>query len=253
MPPAKTKKPKDNECGLKMYYQPIFYPMFGKTVGYEALIRLVDKELHFVSPSVFIPIAEKSGLNLALGNWIFEDVCRTIDKMVNKEIPFEYISVNVSVKHFKKKDYIFDLLKITRSMGIDNSHLCLEVPEDAFKSGIDAVLEKMQELQVLGFKVAIDGYNGNVVIPSRLDEIPADIIKIDKELTDRIMIDKNAREKVAVIAKRIIELKMEPIALAVEDKNQQKMLTEMGFKKMQGFLFGKPIQDKDILKPKPAK
>jgi len=250
-----TKKPKDNDLGLKLYYQPIIETMFNKTVGYEALIRLVDKELHFISPGVFIPIAEKSGLNVALGNWIIEETCRTVAKMEKKGIEFEYISLNVSVKHLKKKDYVTDLIKILDENDTHPSKICLEIPEDAFSTdaGSEAVVEKMYVCKNHGFKLAIDDYAGFYLPLSKLDTIPTDIIKLDKAMTDKILIDPKTCDSVESAVKQSVKLGIDVIAKAVEDTKQQKLLESMGCKKMQGYLFGKPVKDRAILYPKTIK
>ena len=246
----KARKPKDSEVGLKMYYQPIIQPMFGKTVGYEALIRLIDKELSFVSPSLFIPIAEKAGLNTALENWIFEETCGTLQKMVKKGIEFEYISINVFVKHLKKKTYISELLSIAEETGAPTDRLCLEISEDSFKTNKEAIVERMFELKKAGFKLAIDDYSANYVPLSKLDTIPTDIIKLDKNIADRIVIDKKVEEDTAGIIKQAQILGIDVIAKAVEEQKQQLLLMGLGCQKMQGFLFGEPMKDRDVLNPK---
>ena len=251
----KEKKPKSNETGLKMYYQPVIATMFDKVVGYEALIRLIDKELHFISPGIFIPIAEKSGLNVALGNWIFEETCNTLQKMVKKGIDFEYISLNVSVKHLKKKEYVPDLLAIVNEIGADPGKLGLEIPEDAFNTvaGTEATIERIHELKHYGFKVSIDDYGSDYLSLSSLESIPVDSVKLDKTLTDKMGIDAKVREKLETIIRTTADMNIDAIAKTVEDEKQKKMLSEMGCRKMQGYLFGKPVKERDILYPKVKK
>ena len=247
------KSTKKNDSGLMMYYQPIQNVTFGKAIGYEALIRLVDKEFHFISPGVFIPIAEKNGLDTALSTWILEEICKTAKKMMEKEIPFEYISMNVSVKHFKKKDYIPQLVSVLEEIGVPAEKLCLEIPEDAFDKTSATIINKMNLLKESGFTLAIDNYSAAGVSLNKLTSIPADIVKLDKALTDRMLIEENAIEKVEDIISTAESAGMEVVANAVEDKNQQVKLAELGCEKMQGFLFGKPVKEREIIYPKTAK
>jgi len=248
-----TPKPRDSECGLKLYYQPIVQPMFGKTIAYESLIRLIDKELHFLSPAVFMPIAEKSGLNAALGNWVVEESCRTLNKMAAKGIDIDYISLNVSTKHFQKKDFISDILKICEKTNVPRNKICMEISEFAMVNKGSLTLQKMEELHEHGFLVAIDDFGGEFAALSKLGKVPAHILKLDKRFVDNIVIDQKSRDVTESIIELALKLDLEVVAKGVEDSLQQKTLMQMGCQKMQGFLFGKPVKDRDILYPKKKK
>lgn len=253
--PKKTtrKKTNDNDLGLKLYYQPIVQPAFSKIIGYEALIRLIDKELHFISPGVFIPIAEKSGLNIQLGNWVIEETCGAIQKMQKKEIPFEYISLNVSTKHFQRKVFVTELLKIVEEHDVLPEKLCFEVDESSLTSRTAVTINKMKELQDLGFKIALDNYSGDYINIAELASIPANILKIDKRIISRIVIDPKSKSACEDIIENALDLKLDIVANAVEDSVQQKLLMQMGCQKMQGFLFDEPLKERDILYPKKKK
>ncbi len=248
--PKKARKPRDSECGLKLYYQPIVQPMFAKTIGYEALIRLVDKEMRFLSPAVFIPIAEKSGLNIALGSWVFEEACRTIIKMQKKNIKFDYISVNVSKKHMLKKDFSTDLVKIIEKYEVTPDKLCLEISEFDMINKSASIMTRMHDLQKLGFRIAIDDFGGGFATISKLGILPADILKLDKSFVDRIVVDKHAHDICDAVINLADKLNLEVVAKGIETVAQQKMLMQMGCQKMQGFLFGAPMKERDILYPK---
>ncbi len=244
------RKPRDSECGLKLYYQPIVQPMFAKTIGFEALIRLIDKEMRFLSPAIFIPIAEKSSLNSAIGNWVFEETCRTINKLDKKQVSFEYISVNVSTKHFLKKDFISSVKKILDDNGVEPNKLCLEISELAMINKNKGSLKKMHDLQKLGFKIAIDDFGSGFSALSKMGSLPADILKLDKSFVDRIVIDPKAFDITEAIINLANKLHLEVVAKGVEDSAQMKLLMSMGCNKMQGYLFGAPMKEHDILYPK---
>ena len=244
------RKPRDYECGLKLYYQPIVQPMFTKTIGFEALIRLIDKEMRFLSPAIFIPIAEKTGLNSALGNWVIEETCRTIKKMEKKEIKFDYISVNVSTKHFLKKDFIPSIQKIIEEQGIEADKLCFEISELAMINKSSGTMKKMHDLQKLGFRIAIDDFGSGFSTLSKMGTLPADILKLDKGFVDRIVIDPKSYDVTEAIINLANKLHLEVVAKGVEDTAQMKKLMQMGCHKMQGYLFGAPMKERDILYPK---
>lgn len=247
------RKPRDYECGLKLVYQPIVNPMFAKTIGYEALIRLVDKEMRFLSPAVFIPIAEKTGLYKELGNWVFEETFRTMKKMKKKNISFEYISVNASAKHINVENFLPDLISLIEKYEIDPKNLCIELSEFDIQNKSKDTIKKMRELRKLGLKVAIDDFGAGFASLSKLSSLPVDILKLDKSFVDRIAIDTNIYD----IAKTIVELAdklgMEVVAKGVEDIRQSNALMTIGCYKMQGYLFGMPKKEHSILYPKTAK
>ena len=247
---APGRKPRDYECGLKLYYQPIVQPMFAKIIGYEALIRLIDKEMRFLSPAIFIPIAEKSGLNVALGAWVFEEACRTIVKMEKKAIKFDYISVNVSKKHFMKKDFLSELMKITAKYNVPSDKICLEISEFDMMNKSSIIMKRMNDLQNEGFRIAIDDFGGGFAAISKLGRLPADILKLDKSFVDRITVDKSAYDISEAVVNLSIKLNLEVVAKGVETMAQQNLLMQMGCNKMQGFLYGMPMKERDILLPK---
>lgn len=250
---ATNRKPTEKEIGLKLYYQPIVQPMFGKTVAYEALIRLFDKKLRFVSPAIFIPIAEKNGMNIALGNWVIEEACRTIHKMEKREIKFEYISLNISNRHFQKRSFEQDVVRIAKQQNVEPEKLCFEISEEALTSKSILTVQKLQSLRDLGFKLAIDDYSGELVSLAKLGSIPVDILKLDKRFADNIVFNAKSKAQVEEIISRADELGLEVIAKAVEDSKQQTMFMEMGCRKMQGFLFEEPLRERDIFYPKKSR
>ena len=246
-------KPRDSELGLRLYYQPIVQPMFNKVVAYEALIRLFDKELHFVSPAIFIPIAEKSGLNAALGNWVIEESCRTVTNMLKKNIAFEYISLNVSNKHLQKKAFLSDVKRILDTYQIPPQKICFEISETAVVSRYNESMDKMRALRDMGFKIAIDDFGGEFDVLNKTEDLPVTILKLDRRFVERIVIDTRSREVTEATIGLALKLGLQVVAKAVEDTVQQKMLMKMGCNLMQGFLFGEPIRERGIIYPKKKK
>ena len=238
--------------GLSMNYQPIVNIMFEKTVAYEAFVRLFDTVLKSIPPDLFIPVVEKSDMNVLLEKWIFEETCRMVIKMEKKEIPFEYMAVNTSVKYLKRKSYIKDLLKIMDETGVSPGKFCLEIPESSLVTGDGDIVEKMYELKREGFKIAVDEYGANYLPLSRLDSVPADIIKLERSISDFILTDKKVEEHVSAIVFRANGLNIKTVAKAVETEKQKFLLKNLKCGYMQGFLFGKPVTEKYILNKKQA-
>jgi len=250
MSAAKTK---NNECGIKTYYQAIIHPMFNKTIAYEAHVRLIDNDVGSVSYKTFLPIVEKSEINALLEKWIFEKTCKTLQKMITGQIELDYISINVSARYLKKENYISDLLEIIKRTGVLAEKICLEIPESALDADADAIIDKMHELKREGFKIAVDDYGANYMPLSRLDSVPAEIIKLDRAITDRIIIDPKTEKNAEEIIRRAKELSLKVIAKAVEDEMQKCMLMILGCDYMQGSLFGKEVRENEILSSMPYK
>ena len=248
-----TRKPKANESGLMIYYEPVIQPMLNKTIAYEASVMLVDKKLGNISYNEFMPIVEKSDINVLLEQWIFEETCSMLQKMIKKEIEFEYVAVNVSARNLKKKNYISNLLKTINNFGIPPEKICLVITESVLNVDVEIIFEKMHELKRAGLKIALDNYNASNIPLSILDSVPADMIKLDRAITDRIFIDKKTEENARAIIKQANNLNLEVVANGIGEEIQKYKLMVLGCKKMQGALFGNPLKDREVLNPKPYK
>ena len=246
-----NRKPRASECGLKIFYQPIVQPMFNKTTAYEAQVKLVDRDLGYVSYDELLPITEKSKISALLEQWMFEEICSTVQKMDKKEIEFEYVSVNISVRSLKKKNYISNLLKIISDAGVSPEKICLVISENNLNADTDVIIEKMHELKREGFKIAVGNYSASYMPLSKLDSVPTDLIKLDQTITDRLFIDKKTEENAMAIIHHADKLKLEIVAKSVENEMQKYKLMALGCNKMQGFLFGSPVKDREVLNPKP--
>lgn len=247
------RTPRDYECGLKLVYQPIVNPMFAKTIGYEALIRLVDKELHYLSPAVFIPIAEKTGLYKEIGNWVFEETFRTMVKMQKKQIKFEYISVNASAKHINAENFLPELTRLIEKYEIDPTTLCIELSEFDIQNKSKDTTKKMRDLRKMGIKIAIDDFGAGFASLSKLSSLPVDILKLDKSFVDRIAIDTHIYDIAKTIVELANKLNLDVVAKGVEDNRQSSALMTIGCYKMQGYLFGMPKKEHSILYPRTAR
>ena len=248
-----TEENEEQESCLTVYYNPIVQPMFNQTTAYEATVQLVDKNLGQISHDEFMPIAEKTEIVALLEQWVLEEVCSMLKKVGQKSIECDYFCVHVSAKNIKMKNYIPNLLKLTKETGVSPKKLCLVISESAFNVNGDVLIGKMHELKSEGFKIALGDYAASYMPLSRLDSVPADLVMLDQHMTDRIFIDKKVEENAAAIIQHANELDMETIAKSVEDEIQKRKLMAFGCEKMQGFLFAEPVKEKEVLNPEPYK
>ncbi|MCL2739955.1 MAG: EAL domain-containing protein [Oscillospiraceae bacterium] len=241
------------EPELKMYYWPIMEPSFSKVIGYETCVKLVEKGLGSLPQNLFFPVAEKAGVGLSLGKWLFDEVCGCINKMEAKKIAFEYISMDLLAGQLRKKSIAADLLKIAEESQCAPGKICLEVHENFFGAKSDAIVERIYELKKAGFKIAIDNYSASLLPLSRLDTIPVDIIKLAKSLTERISADQKAAENVTSIIKQAKKQNIEIIAEDIEKEEQKELLMTLACEKMQGPIFGRLINSREMLSPRIVK
>ena len=210
---------------FKVYYQPKMYANSEELYGAEALVRW-EHNGKMIPPSEFVPLFEKNKFILKLDVYVFEQVCNDMKKWKEKYSKEPIISVNVSRDHFLDEHFLEKYMIIASKYGIDTNKIDLEITESAtVEAGID-IIEIMNKMKKLGFLISIDDFGTGYSSLSTLQDMPADILKIDKSFVDRIgKNEKNMVDYILTIAK---ELKLTTIAEGVETKEQKDYLLEKG-------------------------
>lgn len=226
---------------FQLYYQPQV-DHTGKIVGAEALIRWLHPQRGMIPPLDFIPLAEESGLILAMGNWIFATACAQL-VVWNKTADTADIilSVNVSARQFQHPDFVAQLLLIIHGSGVAPHKLKLELTESMLIANPQDIITKMDALKTHGIKFSLDDFGTGYSSLSYLKRLPISELKIDKSFVNDILIDPND----AAIARMIIRLaqsmELTVIAEGVETKEQRDWLESEGCYKYQGYYFGRPV------------
>lgn len=228
---------------FKVYYQPKVYVQDEKLYGAEALVRW-EHNGKMVPPSEFIPLFEKNKFILKLDVYVFEQVCSDMKKWKEKYGKEPVISVNVSREHFLDEHFLEKYMLIATKNGINTNKIDLEITESAtVEAGID-IIEIMNKMKKLGFLISIDDFGTGYSSLSTLQDMPADILKIDKSFVDRIgKNEKNMVDYILTIAK---ELKLTTIAEGVETKEQKDYLLEKGCDIIQGYYYAKPMPEEEF-------
>ena len=232
---------KDNE--FEVYYQPKINIKNNTLYGAEALVRW-NHNGKMIPPSEFIPVFEKNKFILKLDLYIFEQVCR--DKKMWKEKYNQnlIVSVNVSREHFLDEHFLEKYLLIASKYGINPNEIDLEITESAtIEAGID-IIEIMNKMKKLGFLISIDDFGTGYSSLSALQDMPADILKIDKSFVDRI--GKNEKNIIDYILNIAKELNLKTIAEGVETEQQRDYLYEKGCDIIQGYYYAKPMPEKEF-------
>ena len=228
---------------FKVYYQPKVYVQDEKLYGAEALVRW-EHNGKMVPPSEFVPLFEKNKFILKLDVYVFEQVCSDMKTWKEKYGKEPVVSVNVSRDHFLDEHFLEKYMMIAAKYGVNTNNIDLEITESAtVEAGID-IIEIMNKMKKLGFLISIDDFGTGYSSLSTLQDMPADILKIDKSFVDRI--GKNEKNMIDYILTMAKELKLTTIAEGVETKEQRDYLLEKGCDIIQGYYYAKPMPEEEF-------
>lgn len=229
-----------------MNYQPQFYSDGNRLRGVEALIRWKDRDGNLISPGVFIPIAEKNGTIIPIGDFVLEN---TIKTFMDWKLKFNYemfLSVNISSIQYARPDFVPKIIAYVNKYGMDPGQLELEITESVLIDDFDLVISKMEELRDFGIKVSLDDFGTGFSSLSYLKGLPIDTLKIDKSFIDNVTFDEPSRiitESIITMAKK---LGFETVAEGVETREQLDYLKSVSCDLIQGYYLGKPMSDREI-------
>ena len=228
------------------YIQPKYGTNSRHIEGGEALIRWNSKEFGFVFPDQFIPISEKNGFVVELDFFILEEVCKAMRRWIDKGITPVVISVNQSRMHLNNDDYIWRLREIVDKYGIPYEYIELELTESVFTENADLMLKIMQKLHDIGFKLSIDDFGSGYSSLNMLKDIPADVVKIDREFFNGTVNSQKGRAVISTVVDLAKNLDMQVISEGVETVEQVDFLQDIECHMVQGYFFAKPMPIKEF-------
>jgi diguanylate cyclase (GGDEF)-like protein len=227
-----------------IYYQPQINTQSHRIIGAEALIRWIHPQRGLVSPGLFIPLAEETGLIQEIGEWILDHVCQQIKQWLDLDLSPVRIAVNLSARQFQQPNLAIWLANLLQKWGTDSSYLEVELTESMLVRDIPASIEQLQAIKSLGIRVAMDDFGTGYSSLSYLQQFPFDILKIDQCFIRKI--DQNPKN--AAIAQAIImmahQLNLRVIAEGVETPAELAFLQKNGCDDLQGYLFSPPVNAK---------
>ncbi|OQW89895.1 MAG: hypothetical protein BWK72_01250 [Rhodoferax ferrireducens] len=226
---------------LVLYYQAQVNDS-GALTGAEVLLRWPHPERGMVSPAEFIPLAEESGLILALGHWVTEAACRQLATWAQQpDMAHLNVSVNVSAHQFRQVDFVNEVLTLLAQTGANPQRLKLELTESLLVKDVEDIIVKMTALKARGVGFSLDDFGTGYSSLSYLKRLPLDQLKIDQSFVRNILTDSND----AAIAKMVVALSqslgLSVIAEGVELAAQREFLSRLGCHDYQGYLFGRPM------------
>ena len=226
---------------LQLYYQPQVN-QHGRLIGAEALLRWLPPDADPIPPTLFIPLAESTGLIIPIGQWVFD---QTFAELKSWETQADktglQLSVNVSASQFHQPDFVAQIRDSLLRSGADPARLKLELTESAVLLNIDESIQHMHALRKLGIAFALDDFGTGYSSLSYLKRLPLDQVKIDQSFVRDLSHDPNDAAIVRAILAMSHSLGLKVIAEGVETEAQRDFLIKNGCTDFQGFLFGKPL------------
>ena len=232
---------------LDVHYQPIYSIADKKIIGAEALIRMYDENEQSISPEEFIPIAEKSGAILRLGEYVMESVCRMVSEIDYKYLGIKKLDINLSVIQCMQDNLAEKISSILQIYQVPRDIINFEITETAAAHSQEILQKNIKQIADLGFEISMDDYGSGYSNMNYLLNLPFKMIKIDKYIIWEAFNNRKASVALAATIKIIKAMNMTVLAEGVETEEQAAWLTVLGCDYLQGFFFSKPVKKDQFL------
>jgi predicted signal transduction protein with EAL and GGDEF domain/FixJ family two-component response regulator len=223
-----------------VHYQPKVHPVSTAVLGVEALVRWTPPVQAAISPAEFIPIAEDSGLIVALGDWVLRSACRQAAMWHAGGLGHLRVAVNISARQFRETSFVATVASIIAETGVAPSALELEITEHLMMTDTERSKRVLDELKALGVRIALDDFGTGYSSLGYLSRFPIDTLKIDRSFVAGLGTDASCSAIASAIIALGRSLDMDIVAEGVETVVQQAFLADHGCTELQGFLFGRP-------------
>jgi EAL domain-containing protein (putative c-di-GMP-specific phosphodiesterase class I) len=226
---------------LSLVYQPVLDALTGDTVGVEALVRWMRPGFGAVSPGVFVPIAERSGLVVDLDLWVLETALTQLAEWATSpSMEHLGLAVNVSGRSLLDPGFVDQFSEVLAGAEVDPTLLTLEVTETALVTDLDLAASQLEQLRTFGVRVAIDDFGTGYTSVAHLRAMPVDEIKIDSSFVQGLP-ERESYILIQMINELAHRLDVPTVAEGVETADQVDALREIGCDCLQGFLFARPM------------
>ena len=231
---------KDNN-ELRLFYQPKFCAPRGPIIGFEALLRWQHPRRGLLAPDVFLPLAEKTGLIVTMGNWVIDEACRQLREWHLQGNTDWSVAVNLSALQFEQAGLVETVVNALETHRIPPELLTLEVTETTAMRDPDESVRILTELTELGVKASIDDFGTGYSSLLYLKRLPASELKIDRAFVNELQAQTEDATIVTAIVALAQTLNLKVVAEGVETAEQQQFLTGLGCNTLQGYLLGRPV------------
>lgn len=232
---------------ILVYYQPIFSVEKQCYASAEALVRLYDEQMGWIPPDVFIPIAEKGGFIIELGEIILHKVCNFIKQNKLLETTIEYIDINVSSLQLMQKGFALKMLDILKQYDVLVSQINVEITETAMMTSFSVVNENLTELVKNHVAISLDDYGSGYATINYINRLPFKYIKVDKEIVQASIKEEKANVTLEHTIGMLKALEMIIVAEGVETKEMQEKLVHYGCQYLQGWFYSKALPEGEFI------
>ncbi|GAB4523545.1 MAG: hypothetical protein Tsb0019_25510 [Roseibium sp.] len=232
---------------LTLHYQPQVSPADGMLVGLEALIRWPRDKRGFVPPGEFIPIAEKSGLILELGQYVLDAACAQAADWLRRGFDFHQVSVNVSPLQFRQSSFADSVAKTLAAYGLPAHHLCLEVTENVFlDTSEQQVHDILSKLQAIGVQLSLDDFGSGYSSLNYLHRLPFQELKIDRAFLSGADLDPQKEKLFQGIVGLARSLDLRIVAEGAETSGEYRLAAAHRCDAIQGYFCSRAVPAEEI-------
>ena len=234
---------------VQLYYQPIISLKTGEITGFEALMRWNHPKKGFISPAIFIPVAEESGLIIEASKWALREACHAL-KRIEAAVGMErklYMSVNFSSADFSSDDFVTNVYNTISESDVAPEQVHLEITERVLIQQPDRAKDTLRMCRKAGMGIAIDDFGTGYSSLSYLHYFPIDTLKIDQTFVRDMHKNEHSLALVNSIVTLGQNMHMTTVAEGVEVREEAHKLREMGCELAQGYLFAKPMSESDLI------
>jgi diguanylate cyclase (GGDEF)-like protein len=227
-----------------LHYQPKVSLATGRIAGLEALLRWHDKQTGLVSPALFIPLLERSGAIVEVGEWVIGQAIRDCQRWTQDGIAPIRVAVNVSPLQLRRPDFVIGVL--SRSEPSASLHIDVEITESMLMQDVEVSVQKLSQLREAGVGVALDDFGTGYSSLKLLSRLPVDTIKIDRSFVQGITESASAMKLVSTVVSLAQTFEMRTVAEGVETVDQMAALRSANCDEAQGYLLSRPVPAADV-------
>lgn len=233
---------------FSVFYQPIYNIEERRFTCAEALIRLRDPKYGYISPGLFIPLAEKSGAIHNIGGFVIDEVCRFIASDEFEQLGLEYIEINLSVTQCLRADFADEIIDKTIYYGVEPQKLNLEITETASEYSQDRLRSTIQTLERAGFTFSLDDFGTGYSNLMRITSLPLSVIKLDRSFVLLEEKDKKFDNIFRNLIKMLKDMGKRILVEGIETEEMVNAFVDMGVDEIQGFYYSRPLTRTDFIR-----
>jgi diguanylate cyclase (GGDEF)-like protein len=226
---------------LHLVYQPRIRLSDGEVSGLEALLRWSNPQLGNVSPSEFIPIAEKTGLIRPLGRWVIDRACRQVRDWRSAGLPVPPVSINVSSMQLGSPGFLDEFTDSLRRHELSPDDVEIEITEHTLLENDENTFVAIRDLRAIGVPIALDDFGTGYSALACLNRFDIDVLKIDGSLLEDVDENRRAAGVVSSVIALAHSLSMRVVAEGIEREESMEILVQLGCDEVQGFLYSEPM------------